>query len=63
METMGRVRMEELRVIAAHSIDRCLASGSRDWSALKANVKNDISSYLFKTTKRNPMILPVIMNL
>jgi ribonuclease J len=56
--------MEELRVIAAHSIDRCLsASGSRDWSALKANVKNDISSYLFKTTKRNPMILPVIMEI
>jgi len=55
--------MEELRVIAAHSIDRCISSGSRDWSALKANVKNDISSYLFKTTKRNPMILPVIMEI
>ena len=55
--------MEELRVIAAHAIDRCLSGGTRDWSALKANIKSDLSGYLFKTTKRNPMILPVIMEI
>ena len=55
--------MEELRVIAAHAIDRCLAGGTRDWSALKANIKSDLSGYLFKITKRNPMILPVIMEI
>ena len=55
--------IEEMRVIAAHAIDRCAASGTRDWSALKANIKNDLSGYLFKTTKRNPMILPVIMEI
>ena len=55
--------IEEMRVIAAHAIDRCVASGSSDWSALKANIKNDLSGYLFKTTKRNPMILPVIMEI
>ncbi len=54
---------EELRGIAAHAIDRCVAGGSSDWSALKANIKNDLSGYLFKTTKRNPMILPVIMEI
>jgi len=52
--------MEELRIIAAHSIDRCVAGGVRDWSAMKASIKSDLSGYLFKTTKRNPMILPVI---
>ena len=55
--------MEELRVIAAHAVDRCSGQGNRDWSVLKANIKNDLSSYLFKTTKRNPMILPVIMSI
>ena len=55
--------IEEMRVIAAHAIDRCAANGTRDWSALKANIKNDLSGYLFKTTKRNPMILPVIMEI
>ena len=55
--------IEEMRVIAAHAIDRCISSGSCDWSALKANIKNDLSGYLFKTAKRNPMILPVIMEI
>ena len=55
--------IEEMRVIAAHAIDRCVTGGSSDWSALKANIKNDLSGYLFKTTKRNPMILPVIMEI
>lgn len=31
--------IEEMRVIAAHAIDRCISSGSCDWSALKANIK------------------------
>ena len=52
--------MEEMRVIVAHTLDRCVSGGVRDWSALKANIKSDLSAYLFKNTKRNPMILPVI---
>jgi len=52
--------MEELRVIAAHAIDNCQRRHIRDWGAIKANVKNDLAGYLFRTTKRNPMILPVI---
>ena len=32
----------------------------RDWATVKSAIKNDLSGYLFKTTKRNPMILPVI---
>ena len=52
--------MEEMRVIAAHAIDRCVRGRVRDWSALKANIKSDLSGYLYKNTKRNPMILPVI---
>ena len=55
--------IEEMRVIAAHAIDRCVAGGSSDWSALKANIKNDLSGYLIKPTQRNPMILPVIMEI
>ena len=55
--------MEELRIIAAHALDRCVRDGVRDWSAIKANIKSDLSGYLFKTTKRNPMILPVIMEI
>jgi len=53
--------MEELRIIAAHALDSCMSRGIREWGALKASMKNELSGYLFKTTKRSPMILPVIM--
>ena len=55
--------MEELRQVAMEAIDRCSRKRVRDWTAIKTAIKNDLSGYLFKTTKRNPMILPVIMEI
>jgi ribonuclease J len=55
--------MEELRCVALEAIERCGRKRVRDWTAIKSAIKNDLSSYLFKTTKRNPMILPVIMEI
>ena len=55
--------MEDLRMIAVESLDRCHRKGVRDWATIKSSIKNDLSGYLFKTTKRNPMILPVIMEI
>ena len=43
------------------AIERCGRKSVRDWSAIKTAIKNDLSGYLYKNTKRNPMILPVIM--
>ncbi len=55
--------MEELRTVAMEAIDRCSRKRSRDWATIKSAIKNDLSGYLYKTTKRNPMILPVIMEI
>ena len=55
--------MEELRTVAMEAIERCQRKRVKDWSAIKSAIKNDLSGYLFKTTKRNPMILPVIMEI
>ena len=52
--------MEELQEVALEAIERCQRKRSRDWSTIKSAIKNDLSGYLYKTTKRNPMILPVI---
>ncbi len=52
--------MEELRNVALEAIDRCNRKRVRDWATIKSAIKNDLSGYLYKTTKRNPMILPVI---
>ena len=55
--------MEELREVALEALERCQRKHIRDWSTIKSAIKNDLSGYLYKTTKRNPMILPVIMEI
>ena len=52
--------MEQLQEVATEAIERCQRKNIRDWSAIKSTIKNDLSGYLYKSTKRNPMILPVI---
>ena len=44
----------------AEALERCEKTHTTDWAAIKGEIKNDLSGYLFKTTKRNPMILPII---
>ena len=53
--------MEELKGVAQEAIRASSVRGSRDWAALKTQIKSDLSGYLYKKTKRNPMILPVVM--
>ncbi|MBQ8144053.1 MAG: ribonuclease J [Butyricicoccus sp.] len=53
--------MEELRVQCEMSLDRCQDEGIRDWNGIKGALKSTVSDYLFKKTKRSPMILPIIM--
>ncbi len=55
--------MEDLRTVALEAIDRCSRKRNRDWATIKSAIKNDLSGYLYKHTKRNPMILPVIMEI
>ena len=55
--------LDELREVAIEAIERCRRKRIRDWSAIKGSIKSDLSGYLYKTTKRNPMILPVIMEI
>ena len=55
--------LEELQEVALEAIERCQRKHVRDWTAIKSAIKNDLSGYLYKHTKRNPMILPVIMEI
>ena len=36
---------------------------TRDWSAIKSTIKGRVSDYLYKKTRRSPMVLPVIMDI
>ena len=52
--------MEQLQEVAMEAIERCQRKNVRDWTAIKSAINTAVSGYLYKTTKRNPMILPVI---
>ena len=53
--------MDELRQVALDAILDVDTRYATDWSAIKQTIKGDLSNYLYKKTKRSPMILPVIM--
>ncbi|MCI8423878.1 MAG: ribonuclease J [Lawsonibacter sp.] len=53
--------LEELRQVALEALDSVDTRYSTDWSAIKGAIKGNLSGYLYKKTKRSPMILPVIM--
>ena len=46
---------------ASHSYSGDYDLMTSDWAAIKGAIKDDLSGYLYKKTKRSPMILPVIM--
>ena len=60
-EKESEKQMEELRRIALDSLDYCRMHKITDRTAIKGKVRAGLSGYLYRTTKRSPMILPVIM--
>ncbi len=55
------VMIDELRDLVLATLENCRNSNIRDWATIKATIKGEVSSALYKSTKRSPMILPVIM--
>lgn len=53
--------MDHAREVVELALDGCLDKGITDWSKIKAAVKDTLSDYVWKRTKRSPMILPIIM--
>lgn len=53
--------MENMRVVVNDAVGNCLDRGITDWGKLKGTIKDSLSDYIWKKTKRRPMILPIIM--
>ena len=53
--------MEEARLAVQNVVDDCLQSRMNDWGKIKNLIKDSLSDFLWKKIKRNPVILPVIM--
>ena len=52
------MKQEQLCLI---QLTECLDKNITDWSKIKNIIKDDLSEYLWKKIKRNPVILPIIM--
>ena len=55
--------MREAKTIAENSLMRAISKGYGDRAHIKGLIKDDLAKFIYKETKRKPMILPVIMDL
>ncbi len=53
--------MEEARHVVDNALSGCIDRGITDWGKLKSTTKDVLGEYVWKKTKRRPMILPIIM--
>ena len=53
--------MDDVKNVVRHEIRKCEEKGIRDWSTIKSTVRENLRDYIFTKTKRNPMIIPIIM--
>ena len=53
--------MGAARVVVEDALDSCLGKRVSDWGRIKTVIKDSLGDFLWKRTKRRPMILPIIM--
>ena len=53
--------MDDVKRVIKQEVQTFEEEGVRDWSTIKSTLKDDLRDYIFQRTKRNPMILPIIM--
>ncbi len=53
--------MDEARATVQSTVERCLERNIVDWGKLKSSIRDDLTDFIWKRTKRRPMILPIIM--
>lgn len=55
--------MDEALDVVRNSLERCLRHNVTDWGKIKNEIRDSLSEYIWKKTKRNPMILPIIQEI
>ena len=53
--------IEEAKEVVERTLDRCHQKKITDWNKLKNEIRDDLGSFIWKKMKRNPMILPIIV--
>ena len=52
--------MDDAKMVVQDALDECLRKNITDWGRIKTAIKDSLGEFLWKRTKRNPMILPII---
>ncbi|MHC1722201.1 MAG: ribonuclease J [Aminipila sp.] len=53
--------IEQARNLVANTLDKCCEENIKDWNALKSAVRDDLRGFIYKQTKRSPVILPIFL--
>lgn len=53
--------MEEARRVAEEALEKCQDKRIKDWNNMKAHVRDALSGFIYETTKRSPIILPIFL--
>lgn len=53
--------IEDARDKVSRALEKCELNHITEWAAIKSNVRDTLSKYLYERTRRRPMILPIIM--
>ncbi len=53
--------MDEAKIVAKNALFKCADNGQTDWASLKGALKSSMNDFVYKETKRKPMIIPIIM--
>ena len=54
--------IEDARAVVQSTVERCLDKNISDWGKLKSSIRDTLTDFIWKRTKRRPMILPIIMD-
>ena len=52
--------MEEIRKFSKDQIIKLEQEGVKEWSSIKSKIRDSLCDFVYKKTRRNPMILPII---
>ena len=54
--------MEDARKAVSDALDKCLSGRHTDWNRIKLVIRDAMNDYIWKKTKRKPMVIPIIMD-
>ena len=53
--------MEDIKKLLREELSKCEEKHITDWATLKLVIKEELGNYIYKKTKRQPMLIPIIM--